>query len=291
MGALLILLLFLLPLIFFLVRRPPYKNLPPGPYAWPIIGNVNAKLNKAPHLALTELGRTHGHLMLLRFGLQPIVMANTHEAAMEVLKTHDKTLAGRYTPHSLRMKNHIQHSLVWADCTDNWKALRRISRVELFSTKMLDAQMRSREEKVSELVSFLSRKEGEAVKLTDGVFGTLLNILGHVVFSKDVFDFNEKGDKVGMQRLIRELLVIGASPNMADFYPFLGGLDLQGLNRACVERVKQCNALWEGVVGERRRMRKEECENMHDFLQVLLNNGFNEAQINAMFLVGGLLLS
>lgn len=150
---------------------------------------------------------------------------------------------------------------------------------------MLDAQMRSREEKVSELVNFLSRKEGEVVKLTDGVFGTLLNILGHVVFSKDVFNFNDKGDKVGMQRLIRELLVIGASPNLADFYPFLGGLDFQGLNRACVERVKQCNAMWESFVEERRGMKKEEAEKMHDFLQVLLNNGFNDAQINAMFLV------
>ncbi|RWR84384.1 Corytuberine synthase [Cinnamomum micranthum f. kanehirae] len=284
MDALLLLLLLLLPVIFFLVLRPSHKNLPPGPFAWPIMGNVNAKLNKAPHIALTELGRTHGPLMLVRFGLQPIVMANTHEAAMQVLKTHDRALSGRYIPHSLRMKNHIQHSLVWADCTENWKALRRVSRVELFSTKMLDAQMRSREEKVSELVNFLSRKEGEVVKLTDGVFGTLLNILGHVVFSKDVFNFNDKGDKVGMQRLIRELLVIGASPNLADFYPFLGGLDFQGLNRACVERVKQCNAMWESFVEERRGMKKEEAEKMHDFLQVLLNNGFNDAQINAMFL-------
>ncbi|KAJ8642844.1 hypothetical protein MRB53_004592 [Persea americana] len=272
----------LVPLIVLLFFLPSSrKNLPPGPKPWPIIGNMLSMLTGAPHVELMKLARTHGPLMLVKFGAQPVIVASTPAAATEILKANDRILSGRYIPHSLRMKNHIKHSVVWTDCTDNWKTLRRIARTELFSTKMLDAQLLVREKKVAEMVNFVRGQDGKAVVITEFVFGTLLNILGHVVFSKDVFQYGEKGDKVGMQRLIREMLMIAASPNLSDFYPILAGLDLHGLLRACEARLNDVIGLWEGAVKERR---ENNDHTKQDFLEVLLANGFDDAQINAMFL-------
>ncbi|XP_068646092.1 corytuberine synthase-like [Aristolochia californica] len=277
---LLLWLLFLVP-IFLLLKQFQRKNLPPGPFPWPIVGNIFSMPSKSPHVDLMKLSRIHGPLMLVKFGAQPVVIASNQESAMEILKTHDKTMSGRYIPHSLRMNDHTEHSVVWTDCTDNWKMLRRIARTELFTTKMLDAHIHVRERKVAEMLQYVEGKKGEAVKITEFVFGTLLNILGHVVFSQDVFRYGEKGDEVGMQRLIREMLYIAASPNLADFYPIIGGLDLNGLNRACLQRLKDVVALWTPVVKERRAMNDN---SKHDFLQVLLDNGFRDPQINAIFL-------
>ncbi|KAL5994465.1 hypothetical protein ACLOJK_024517 [Asimina triloba] len=240
-------------------------------------------LSGDPHVELMKLARVHGPLMLVKFGMNPVIVASSQESAMEILRTHDKAFSGRFVPHSMRSKDHIKHSLVWTDCTDGWKNLRRIARTELFSTKMLDAHVHVRQRKVGEMLDYIRGKEGGEIKITEVVFGTLLNILGHVVFSKDVFRYGEKGDEVGMQKLIRDMLYIAATPNLADFYPFLGGLDLHGLLRACEDRLNKIE-LWKDTVKERRARRDP---SKHDFLEVLLANDFNDAQLNAMFLTFG----
>lgn len=275
--------LLIIPLYLFL--RPQKINLPPGPRPWPLLGNMMSVLSKAPHIDLMKLAQRHGPLMLVKFGAQPVIIASAPDSAAEILRTHDRAMSGRYIPHSLRMKDHTEHSVVWTDCTDNWKALRRVARTELFTTRMLDAHIDVRAAKVAEMVEYIGRRGGQPLRITEVVFGTLLNILGHVVFSRDVFQYGEKGDKVGMQRLIREMLYIAASPNLADFYPILGGLDLRGLNRACLQRLRDVTALWTGVVKERR---ENNDQSKHDFLQVLLANSFRDQQINAIFLVSSI---
>lgn len=274
----------LLPLLLLLLIFNPFsrKKLPPGPYPWPVIGNMISLSKGPPHVELMKLAGVHGPLMLVKLGMRPVIVASTPESAMEILRTHDKALSGRFIPQSMRIKDHIKHSVVWSDCTDGWKNLRRIARTELFSTRMLDAHVHVRQQKVGEMVEYIRGKEGGEIKITEVVFGTLLNILGHVVFSKDVFRYGEKGDNVGMQALIREMLIIGGTPNLVDFYPFLGDFDLQGLLAATADRLNKVNELWKETVKQRRANRDD---SKHDFLAVLLDNGFDDAQINAMFLV------
>ncbi|XP_058078123.1 corytuberine synthase-like [Magnolia sinica] len=272
----------LMPLILiFLFKPSSTKNLPPGPRPWPIIGNMMSMLSGALHIKLMKLARVHGPLMLLKFGSKPVIIVSTQESAMEVLRTHDRAFSGRSVPHSLRIVEHIKHSLVWSDCTDEWKNLRRIAKTELFSTKMLDMHARVRQEKVSEMVDYIRENEGGPIMITGVVFGTLLNILGHGIFSKDVFQFGGKGDEFRMQKVIRKMIGLVVEPNLADFYPILGGLDLQGLLRECKTCFDEVIEVWKDTVKERRANRDS---SKHDVLEVLLDNEFSDAQINAFFL-------
>ncbi|KAK9146227.1 hypothetical protein Sjap_006130 [Stephania japonica] len=278
-----LLLLFIVPIVYFiLIKRSP-KNLPPGPPAWPLIGTLLPKLKKQPHLELSKLARTYGPLMLLKFGVEPVVVASTQDAAMQVLKTHDRILSGRFAPHSVRIKGYFEHSMVWADCTDYWKMVRKIWRTELFSTKMLDAQAGIRERKVGELMGFLRRKEGEVVRFADVIFGCILNILGSVVFNNDVYDYDDEIDnEKGMKGMIRQLMVLAAIPNLADLYPLLGSSDFQGLRKASAECVTRMNESWSKIVRERRESGDH---SRNDFLDVLIQQNFSDPQIDALLLV------
>ncbi|RVW74783.1 Corytuberine synthase [Vitis vinifera] len=193
----LLLLPFLLILKHIFLKPPP---LPPGPYPWPIIGNL-LQLGKNPHVKLASLAKLHGPLMSLRLGTQLMVVASSPAAAIEVLKTHDRTLSGRYVSSSLSVKdpklNHL--SLAFAkECTNNWKNLRTICRTEMFSGKAMESHVELRERKVMELVEFLATKEGEVVK------------------------------REGLKDFIYRAAELGATPNLSDFYPILDGLNLHG---------------------------------------------------------------
>ncbi|KAK9143430.1 hypothetical protein Syun_012830 [Stephania yunnanensis] len=106
------------------------------------------------------------------------------------------------------------------------------------------------------------------------------------MFSKDLYDVvGEKGDVVGLAFLIRELLVIASTPNLAYYYQFLDIFNPQGLRKEAFARLKKIDKIWEPIVDEKKREQKmkmrEECKGM---LDILLANNYNDVEINNIFL-------
>ncbi|PIA35872.1 hypothetical protein AQUCO_03400038v1 [Aquilegia coerulea] len=271
-----------LPLYFFLfiLRDLCQKNLPPGPYPSPIIGNLLQVGNK-PHVQFAKLAKTYGDLFTLKLGFQRVVVASSPAAAIEVLKKHDKILTGRYVFQSIRVKEHIENSLVWSECNENWRLLRKICRTELFSHKMIESQAHLREAKVLDMVRFLQKKEGEVVKIVEVVFGTLFNIFGNLLFSKDVYDFEDPtGGKAEMKEHFWKLLEIGNATNPADYFPIMGKFDLFGQRREVASVIRQIYDVWGVMLKERRRMKGNE----NDFVSVLLSAGLDDLKINALLM-------
>ncbi|KAK9168672.1 hypothetical protein Syun_000812 [Stephania yunnanensis] len=283
------LVLFTLPLMLllsYLFKRfsSPNKNLPPGPFRWPLIGNTNLNLGETQtHLSLCDLSRKYGPMMMLKFGTtDPLMVASSHEAAAEILKTHDRICSSRYPPNSVKAPGYFEHTMVWADCSEYWKMVRRMWRTELFSTKMLDSQASIREEKVGELLMFLRRKEGQVVQLSDEVFGCIINVLGGIIFDRNVYDYERKVDnEKGMKGLLRQLMEVASVPDLADLYPILGPFDLQRLRRLSSKYVKMINEYWADIVKEKRASKDHSRNN---FLDILIQADFTDAQIDALFL-------
>lgn len=131
-----------------------------------------------------------------------------------------------------------------------------------------------------ELVGSLFSSRGEAVNLGELVFGTVFNILGNLLFSKDVFGLGDK-ENSGLKHALSRSLELGMAPNLADFYPWLGGLDVQGLNKEATGIVKKVYGIWEGLLKERRE-RDGGNEKKQDFVDVLQSAGCSEIQIKAL---------
>ncbi|KAF9606077.1 hypothetical protein IFM89_023100 [Coptis chinensis] len=268
--------------LFFILRDPRQKNLPPGPRPSPIVGNL-LQLGDKPHAEFAKLAQKYGQLFSLKLGSQTVVVASSPAAAAEVLKTHDKILSGRYVFQSFRVKEHIENSIVWSECNDNWKLLRKVCRTELFTPKMIESQSEIREGKAREMVKFLRSKEGEVVKIVEVVFGTLVNIFGNLIFSKDVFDLEDPtGGSVELKEHLWKLLEMGNSTNPADYFPIMGKYDLFGQRRAVAEVLQQIYDVWGINLKERRGMKGSESNN--DFVDVLLNAGLEDQKINALLM-------
>ncbi|KAL3523031.1 hypothetical protein ACH5RR_015865 [Cinchona calisaya] len=280
----------LLPILWIILKQYNSRNksLPPGPKAWPVIGNL-AELGANLHIELAQLAQAYGPLMSLSLGSQLMVVGSSPDVAMEILKTHDRLFSGRYVAHvsyaKNPQKNHVSLAFT-TECTQQWKFLRTLCRSEIFSSKMIENQSYIREKKLNELLDFLVSKEAEKIKIAQILFVTIFNVLGNILCSKDLISFEETQDSSGLNKAMREIVELFATPNISDFYPILSGLDLQGLGKKATECVKIIHSAWEGIIKDRKAQKLFQDSSRHnkDLLDVLLHKDFTDDQINYLFL-------
>ncbi|KAF8389549.1 hypothetical protein HHK36_024065 [Tetracentron sinense] len=284
--------LLLLPILFLIFKhfRPlsPLKcpPLPPGPYPWPLIGNI-LDMGKMPHVSLSRLAQAYGPLISLKLGSQFLVVGSSPAAATEILKTHDRILSARHIPHVIPAKSPDLNnlSLGWAiECNDQWKYLRTICRAELFSAKAIESQASLREKKVMEMVGFMGTKEGKVVEVGEVVFATVFNMLTNALLLKDFINLEDERVGGGMKGLVRRISEVASAPNLDDFYPILGGLDLQNLKKEMMEVFRRIYSLWGIIIKERRERKDEQLSSQRCFMDVLIDNAFSDDQINQLLL-------
>lgn len=260
------------------------RNLPPGPRPWPVLGNI-LQIGKKPHISLAQFAKIHGPLISVKLGSQLIVVASSPDSAAEILKTQDRLLSARCVPKVATYQLSVidQHSIVWSsDLNNHWKFLRAFCRTHLFSPKAVESQAALREKKASEMIDFLRSKKGETVKISEILFGTILNTLGNLFFSKDLCHLDYETNTSGIKHVIRKFVELGAMPNISEFYPVFDALDLQGLRKQTEIYQNQLINIWSDIVKEKRQAISR---GSSDFLDVMIDSGFSDLQINILLMV------
>ena len=99
----------------------------------------------------------------------------------------------------------------------------------LFSPQRIEASKALRIKKVQELVRFMdeSSEREEAVHISRASFTTTLNIISNILFSVDLGSYGSEKSNGFHDSVIRGMEAAG-SPDLANFFPFLRFLDLQG---------------------------------------------------------------
>ncbi|XP_024927741.3 probable (S)-N-methylcoclaurine 3'-hydroxylase isozyme 2 [Ziziphus jujuba] len=283
----------LLPLVLFIWKKLTSQcfNIPPGPTPWPIVGNLVQMGKKThSHITFAHFAKAYGPLISLREGTRLAVVASSPAAATEILKTHDRQFSFRFIPDKSSDSNpdpFSMASLVWApECSGQWKVLRSLCRSELFSPKAIDSQANLRRTKLGEMVNFLECKEGQVVQIKDVVFTTVFNTLSTLFFSKDLVRFQDgEEESSGLKDHFKELAELAGKPNIADFYPILERLDLQGIKKTTIKCVMQIYSEWQHIIKERRVGRGNNSPSRgRDFLDAMLENKFADYQINQLII-------
>ncbi|KFK37347.1 hypothetical protein AALP_AA4G244800 [Arabis alpina] len=217
------------------------QKLAPGPPRLPIIGNIHL-VGKKPHKSFADLSKTYGPIMSLKLGSLNVAVITSPEAAREVLRTHDQILSGRTFPNTVRDINHHDISIVWlSPSSTRWRMLRKLSATHLFSPQRVEGTKAMRMKKMQELVSFMneSSKREEAVDISHASFTTSLNIISNILFSVDLGSYDSKHSSGFKDAVIGVMEAVG-DPDLANFFPILKFLDLQGNSKkmkVCSERL------------------------------------------------------
>uniref|UniRef100_A0A2N9E2Y8 Cytochrome P450 n=2 Tax=Fagus sylvatica TaxID=28930 RepID=A0A2N9E2Y8_FAGSY len=204
---------------------------PPGPRALPIIGNLHM-LGSLPHRALQTLAKKYGPIMSLRLGHVPTIVVSTPQAAELFLKTHDTIFASRPKLLASEYMSYGTKGMAFTEYGPYWRNVRKLCTLQLLSA--------------SKIESFAPMRKQE--------LGSLVQSLKKAAARHEVVDLSAKG-----------------AFNLADYVPYLGILDLQGLTRRMKKVSKDLDVVLEKIIEEHEQIPSGQQDRQRDFIDVLLS--------------------
>ncbi|XP_014496416.1 cytochrome P450 81E8-like [Vigna radiata var. radiata] len=238
------------------------RNLPPGPFAYPIVGNL-LQLQQPFHRYFTRLSKKHGKVFSLWFGNRLVIVASDLPVVQECFTKNDTVLANR--PHFLLGK-HISYnnSTILHSCYgEHWRHLRRILSLEVVSTHRLNASYDIRRDELTKLLQKLariSRNDFTKVDLKSMVMETSLNTMMRLVSGKrfygDDCDVSDVEKAKEFRGILREMVSLAGVNNRGDFLPFMRWFDLDNLEKRLKNIGKRIDAFLQSLIDEIRASNK-----------------------------------
>ncbi|XP_050256106.1 cytochrome P450 CYP736A12-like [Quercus robur] len=251
-----------------LSAMPTYRlQLPPGPRSLPIIGNLHM-LGSLPHRALHSLAKKYGPIMSLRLGNVPTIVVSSPQAAELFLKTHDTIFASRPKLQVSEYLSYGTKGMAFSEYGSYWRNIRKLCTLQLLSVSKIDSFAPMRKEEVGSLVQSL-KKAAAAHEVVD-VSGKVCE-LNEETTCRMIFG-RSSNDRFDLKTLIEEVLSLTGAFNLADYVPYLGAFDLQGLTRRMKKCSKALDIVLENIIKEHEKIPSSGQQDLEtDFIDTLLS--------------------
>uniref|UniRef100_A0A452SR48 Cytochrome P450 1A n=1 Tax=Ursus americanus TaxID=9643 RepID=A0A452SR48_URSAM len=209
-------------------RAPKGLKSPPGPWGWPLLGNV-LTLGKSPHLALSRLSQRYGDVLQIRIGSTPVLVLSGLDTIRQALVRQSDDFKGRPDLYSFTLVTDGQSMIFNPDSGPVWATRRRLAQNALksFSTASDPASASScyLEEHVSKeaeaLLSRLQEQMAEAGRFEPYryVVVSVANVVCAMCFGKR-YDHDDQ-ELLSLVNLSNEFGEAVASGSPVDFFPIL----------------------------------------------------------------------
>lgn len=150
--------------------------------------------------------------------------------------------------------------------------LRKITTNQLLTTGRLEATKDLRMRKVQELICFVNKcsERSEAVNITRASFITSLNIISDALFSTNLANLDGSETTHDFKNVVLRMMEITGKPNIADFFPLFGFLDLQGTRKEASLWMNKLLRVFQGFIDTKRSLNASTNKN-NDMLDSLLD--------------------
>ncbi|KAI3437016.1 uncharacterized protein J3R85_005742 [Psidium guajava] len=221
----------LLPLLLLLAhqlfQRLRFK-LPPGPRAWPVVGNLY-DIKPVRFRCFAEWSGAYGPIISVWFGSTLNVVVSSSALAKEVLKEHDQQLADRHRSRSAAKFSRDGQDLIWADYGPHYVKVRKVCTLELFSPKRLEALRPIREDEVTAMVESIFKdctnpdNLGKSLPVKKYLGAVAFNNITRLAFGKRFVNAEGVMDEQGLEfkAIVSNGLKLGASLAMSEHIPWL----------------------------------------------------------------------
>ncbi|XP_062102612.1 cytochrome P450 81Q32-like [Humulus lupulus] len=239
--------------VFFQTKKRHYKNLPPSPPSYPIIGHLH--LLKSPlHRTLHTLSSKYGDVFSLWLGSRRVVVVSSPSAVEECFTTNDivfanrpRLLLGKYMAYNYTDVGNSPYG-------DHWRNLRRIGAIEIFSSKRLNLLAGIRRDEVERLLCKLSRREeSEKVELKSALQQLTFNIVMRMLAGKRYYDDDMANEEEArkFRDVVEASFEIAEVGNPGDFLPFLNWIP-NGYEKRVKRVAKRMDLLLQNLIDEHR---------------------------------------
>ncbi|XP_049402812.1 cytochrome P450 71AU50-like isoform X1 [Solanum stenotomum] len=257
------------------------KKLPPGPKGFPIIGNLHMVLGKTLHQALHHIAKKHGPIMSMQFGLVPVIVASSPHAAELFLKIHDIAFANRPYNAAAQYIAYDHRDIVFGKYGPHWRNMRKLCKMKLLSNIKINSFRSMRKQELGIFVNFLKQAASNRVEVDLSADLASLNVDMSclMVFGKKYME--EEFDERGFKNIFYEVSFLVASPNIAEFFPFLSVFDLQGFIARMKDLAKIFDEFFEKVIDEHVQSKvQNQAKDMVDTMMTIMQSGEAEFKID-----------
>ncbi|KAK4726504.1 hypothetical protein R3W88_031421 [Solanum pinnatisectum] len=225
---------------------------------------------KNPHQDFLKLAKTHGPLMYVRLGLVPTIVVSSADTAEKFLKTYDHIFASRPHNAAAYYLAYGQKNLISAKHGPYWRSMRKLCTQHLFSNQKINSFQSIRRQQVEVMIKSLKNEACDhrvVVDLSAKISSLNGDLTCLMVFGKKYMD--EDLDKRGFKALVKDVEELAATPNLGDFFPFLGVIDLQGLTRRIKDLSKVFDDFLEKIIDE--HVQSPDQKQSKDFVDTMLD--------------------
>jgi len=265
-------LLFLLGLVFRTRRRLPY---PPGPKGLPIIGNMSL-MDQLTHRGLAKLAKQFGGIFHLRIGYLHMVAVSSPDVARQVLQVQDNIFSNRPATIAISYLTYDRADMAFAHYGPFWRQMRKLCVMKLFSRKRAESWESVRDE-VDSTVRDVVANTGKAVNVGELVFSLTRNIIYRAAFGSLSHDGQDE-----FITILQEFSKLFGAFNIADFIPWLGWADPQGLNTRLEKARRSLDGFIDHIIDDHINKKKNhgDVEGDTDMVDELLAFYSEEAKVN-----------
>ncbi|CAI8585836.1 unnamed protein product [Vicia faba] len=230
--------IYLLSKISFRAKQNTlHHKKPPGPPTLPIIGNLHM-LGKLPHRALETLSKKYGPIMSLQLGQVPAIIISSSKAAELFLKTHDLVFASRPKTQGSELMSYGSKGVAFSEKNELSVLVKTLEKAALV---------------------------GEVVNVSEAVENLVQDIIYKMILGRSRYE------QFDLKKLVQQGLTLIGAFNLADYVPWLGVFDLQGITRGFKKISKTLDEILEMIIAEHEETCNVDKTRAEDFVDILLS--------------------